>query len=185
MNKWFALSLTVITASSLSGCAWYSIKPIAPVAAAGWKGSADGYVFYQPELYFLVTPPGASKGGSTNAPAGAGGEADKGSGWTVTPVYLPNPKKPYEVTTHNFLAKSDFAFNFKDGWQLTSISDKADNTTVANTIAGELKTILAAGGLGIASVPKSDKQTFLLQPTYDNDGKINGFDPIDLTIKKP
>jgi len=40
------------------------------------------------------------------------------------------------VTTHNILAKADFTFNFENGWKLTSIADKRDNSTVANTLAG-------------------------------------------------
>src|SRR5262249_43352796 len=104
------------------------------------------------------------------------------NGFSITPVVLPNPARPYRVTTFNFLAKSDFAFNFKDGWQVTSIADKSDNTTLANTISGELKTILSAGGLN-AMLPHvtREQQSFLLHPVYDpKTGVITDFSIIAL-----
>src|SRR4051812_13181728 len=163
--------LLLLTAAALcfSGCASYTIKPIVAEDPSKWGGekAEEGYVFYQPELYFLVTPAGGAKATPADEKEKKDPKADdKAAGLTVTPIYLPNPAKPYRVTTFNFLAKSDFAFNFKDGWQLTSISDKADNTTVANTLAGELKTILAAGGIGFVAMEKTQAESFLLHPQY-------------------
>jgi hypothetical protein len=167
----------------VSSCASYTIQPVsADQLNKDWKSgeAKEGFVFYQSELYFLVTPAPAGKP-DTNAPAGQAGS----SGLTVTPVYLPNPQKPYRVSTFNFLAKSDFTFNFKDGWQLQSIADKADNTTVANTLAGELGTVLSTvmkGGLFTGSQPQ---KAFLLHPIYDKTGAITGFTPIDLPLQLP
>jgi hypothetical protein len=103
---------------------------------------------------------------------------------TVTPVWLPNYQKPYRVTTHNFLAKADFTFNFENGWKLTSIADKGDNSTVANTLAGQLTTVLKATGLGMmASQQPPPKTRFILyRPTFDKDGYFDGFEPAGVDI---
>lgn len=185
--KLTAIPLLAGAALSLVGCASYTIQPIAASDLKKWnaKELEPGYVFYQPELYFLVTatPPKAA-GGTTvpnpTAPAAAKNSSatDGQSTVSVTPIYLPNPHKPYRVTTFNFLAKSDFTFNFKDGWQLTSIADKADNSGIATALVGQMKTILdAAAKMGPAPgtpVP----QTFLLHPDFDDAGVIKGFTPI-------
>ena len=170
------LALIGCIALGLTGCAMYKIQPVSGEKLDHqWdSGTAhSGYVFYQPELYFLVTPtPAAPKAGETNAAVTYG----------VTPLFLPNPARPYRLTTFNFLAKSDFTFNFKDGWQLSSIADKADNTTLANTISGELQTLLNAGGLRAVpgQVAPPESETFLLHPNYDPAGVITGFSIVAL-----
>lgn len=172
--------LIVPIAFSVVGCASYSVTPIpsAQVAnVADWgkgkvkgdnKGNKhEGYVIYEPELYFkVVTTP-------------ANDQTHTAVTTTVTPFYLPNYKKPYRVTTFNFLAKADFSFTFTDGWQLTSLSDKSDNSTVANTFAGELATVLKAAGAGIASGTRPEVAFY--KPKYDpTDGTIISLQPINL-----
>jgi hypothetical protein len=171
----------------LAGCASYTIKPVASKELDKWKAGTlgEGYVFYQPELYFLVTgtPPKAAGDASTNAVSAdevkkdAAPSPNEGQSATlnVTPIYLPNPEKPYRVTTFNFLAKSDFTFNFKDGWQLTSIADKADNSGVATALVGQMKTILDAVAKGPFMTPKQLPPPFLLHPQFDKDGFITNF----------
>ncbi|MGD0017227.1 MAG: hypothetical protein ABSC38_06915 [Verrucomicrobiia bacterium] len=163
----------------LVGCASYTIRPFSAKSPDDHWGSdcnlkKDGYIFYQPELYFLVT----------SASSETSNSSDKSTALNVTPIYLPNPKKPYRVTTFNFLAKSDFAFNFKDGWQLTSIADKADSSTIASTVAGKLNTILSttvAGVLGSTTNQPPPKTMFLLHPVFSTKtGVIESFDVISL-----
>jgi len=96
----------------------------------------------------------------------------------VTPIYLPNPHKPYRVTTFNFLAKSNFTFNFKDGWQLTSIADQADNSGVTTALVGQLKPLLDAAAKLTAGPGTPVPKTFLIHPEYDHAGVITGFTPI-------
>jgi hypothetical protein len=147
------------------GCAYYKIQPVSASSVQNWgksNGPQEGYVFYQPELYFAATI--TKDSGSANV--------------TVTPIYLPNHERPYRVTTHNFLAKADFTFNFENGWKLTQISDKSDNSTLANTLAGELKTMLSAAGLKAltdtgTNAPK--QRVILFRPEYDHDGYIKSF----------
>jgi hypothetical protein len=91
---------------------------------------------------------------------------------------LPNHARPYRLTTHNFLAKADFTFNFENGWKLTQISDKSDNTAVANTLAGELKTMLSAAGFKAQVEPGTNapkQRVIFFRPEYDHDGYIKSF----------
>ena len=185
-NKLIAIPM-LAAAFTLVGCASYTIQPVSKDTDP-WNGTThpDGYVFYQPELYFLVTSappkaaadaPPADKGDKlmsedtkpTPTPAP---KPDAAPALTVTPIYLPNPDKSYRVTTFNFLAKSDFTFNFKDGWQLTSIADKADNSGVATALIGQMATIAKAMGV-LDTNPKTKPKSFLLHPIYDKGVIIN------------
>jgi len=179
MKRIFGVSLAALLAG---GCAEYKIQPVPPVSAADWGKSSrltDGYIFYQPELYFSATIPA----GTTNTATGAAAEKQA---ITVTPLYLPNYQKPYRVTTRNFLAKADFTFSFENGWKLTQISDKADNSTVANTLAGQLQTILsAAEGTGPfrfsptnAAPGTPSVRVILFRPIFDENGYIKSFQPV-------
>jgi hypothetical protein len=160
------------------GCAYYKIQPVPAASLKDWgktNGPQEGYIFYQPELYFSAT----ILPDSTNA---GGGTAQAKQTVTVTPLYLPNYQKPFRVTTRNFLAKSDFTFNFENGWKLTQISDKADNSTVANTMAGQLQTILSAAegtgpfkaqSTGASNAPQL--RVILFRPVFDQNGYIESF----------
>jgi hypothetical protein len=134
----------------------------------GGDTNREGYIFYEPELYFLVT--------SGSAPAS---KPEAAPVLNVTPVYLPNPNKPYRVTTHNFLAKSDFTFSFKDGWQLTSIDDKADNSSMTTALAGQMKTLLDAATQSLTVTDQPLPKTFRLHPEFDAAGIITKIVPIN------
>ncbi len=193
--KLTAIPILAAAALALVGCASYTIQPVASADLKKWnEGKLDqGYLFYQPELYFLVTSTPAKATGDTNAtnrasadetkknPAGSANE-NQSLTFSVTPIYLPNPNKPYRVTTFNFLAKSDFTFNFKDGWQLTSIADKADNSGMATALVGQMKTLAdtAMAMSARSGVEKTIPKTFLLHPEFDDAGVITGFTPIYL-----
>ena len=158
------------------GCAWYDIRPVPAASLNGWgknNGLAEGYVFYQPELYFSVTIVTESLG-PTNR-----------QNITVTPVWLPNYQKPYRLTTHNFLAKADFSFTFDNGWKLTQIADKADNSTVANAMAGQLATVLKAAGVAIKlTAPVPQTRVILYRPTFNpTNGYFDGFEEVTAVIK--
>ena len=162
------------------GCAWYKIQPISAASLNGWGRTnclPAGYIFYQPELYFSATI--VTESASTN------GVTQMKQNVTVTPIYLPNYQKPYRVTTHNILAKADFTFNFENGWKLTSIADKGDNSTVANTLAGQLTTALkAAGAMELTETQQQPPKTrvILYRPKFNKNGYFNGFEPVDLPI---
>ena len=158
------------------GCAWYKIQPISAASVSSWGKTnclPQGYIFYQPELYFSATIVTESTGSTSKQNV------------TVTPLWLPNYQKPYRVTTHNILAKADFTFNFENGWKLTSIADKGDNSTVANALAGQLTTALKSTGAFFKSTePTSQTQTrvILYGPTFDEHGYVNGFEPVGVPI---
>jgi hypothetical protein len=170
-----AFYMVSLAAFLTGGCAWYKIQPVSAGSLNSWgktNGPAEGYVFYQPELYFLATIVTESTGSTTKQNA------------TVTPVWLPNYQRPYRVTTHNLLARADFTFNFENGWKLTSIADKGDNSTVANTLAGQLTAVLkSAEGLKATEgqQPPVKTQVILYRPIYNpTNGYISGFDPVSL-----
>jgi hypothetical protein len=158
------------------GCAWYDIQPISANSLNGWGKTNDlpeGYIFYQPELYFSATIVTESTGPTSKQTV------------TVTPLWLPNYQKPYRVTTHNFLAKADFTFNFENGWKLTQIADKGDNSTVANSLAGQLATMLKTARLEIASTNQPPKTRIILyRPTVNPaNGYFNGFKEVSAIIE--
>lgn len=162
-----SIAVLAISPFIMSGCAYYKITPIAASETSTWASGIppknEGYIIYQPELYFSATV-------TVETVKDANGKDQKKENVSVTPIYLPNYQKPYRVSTHNFLAKADFAFEFENGWKLTKLSDKSDNSTVANTLAGELKTILSAAGVGVASVGdnKSKRRVILYRPVFDD-----------------
>ena len=164
------VAVSLMTAFLTGGCASYDIQPIAASTLKEWnndkKSLPSGYIIYQPELYFSVSIT----------------ETSQGQTLTVTPLFLPNYQKPYRITTHNFLGKADFAFTLTDGWKLTQLSDKSDNTTLANTLASQLKTILTAGGIADVkfapgTAPKT--RTILYRPVFDEKtGFFKSFDHV-------
>ena len=168
-NSFLEVLIFGVTALVFGGsCASYKIKPISAKDVKKWTQKGPGYVIYQPELYFAAT---ATTTTSTNADKSSVTKEDI----TVAPVYLPNIAKPYQITTRNFLAKADFTFAFENGWKLTQISDKSDNSTVANTLAGQLQTMLKAAGVGVAAETAAKTRVFLYKPEYDEDGYITNF----------
>ncbi len=168
----FCISLVAWLAG---GCAWYDIQSIPADSLNNWgqtKGRPEGYIFYQPELYFSATIVTESTGRTSK------------QNITVTPVWLPNYRKPYRLTTHNFLAKADFAFTFDNGWKLTQIADKSDNSTVANSLAGQLTTVLkAAGGPVKLTGTMPQTQVILYRPTVNpKTGYFDGFEEVSAVI---
>jgi hypothetical protein len=157
------------------GCAWYKIQPISADSLNGWGRTnclPAGYIFYQPELYFSATIVTESTGSTSKQTV------------TVSPLWLPNYQKPYRVTTHNILAKADFTFNFDNGWKLTSIADKGDNSTVANTLAGQLTTVLKAAALvrTPGQQPPSQTRVILYRPKFDEAGYCTNFEQVGVPL---
>jgi hypothetical protein len=169
----FVLSLA---AGLAGGCAWYEIQPVSADSLNGWgktKGLPAGYIFYQPELYFSATIVTETTAGTNK------------QNITVTPVWLPNYQKPYRLTTHNFLAKADFTFSFENGWKLTQIADKGDNSAVADALAGQLTTVLKTAGMALkATPPGAQTRVILYRPTFNPaNGYFDGFEEVSAEIK--
>ena len=172
----------LVVAWFAGGCAYYKIQPVPAASLKNWgetNGPREGYIFYQPELYFSAT--------ILTESAKAGDDPQVKQTVTVAPLYLPNYQKPFRVTTWDFMAKSDFTFNFEDGWKLTQISDKADNSAVANTLAGQLQTILsAAKGTGSFKLAAgtSNTRVILYRPIFDRNGYLESFKEVGVTEMK-
>jgi hypothetical protein len=170
------LCFVSLAALFTGGCAWYKIQPVSADSLNGWSKTnclPEGYIFYQPELYFLATIVTESTDSTSKQNV------------TVTPIWLPNYQKPYRVTTHNILARADFTFNFENGWKLTSIADKADNSMVANTLASQLTTALkTAEGLKVPNPQQPSKtRVILYRPTVNpTNGYFDEFKPADMRI---
>ena len=168
------VAVSLITAFLSGGCASYDIKPVSASTLKDWSTKGDsfpsGYIIYQPELYFSATITGSGPNQTV----------------TVTPQFLPNYSKPYRITTHNFLGKADFNFVITDGWKLIQISDKSDNTTLANTLAGQLKTMLDAALLKApppGATPTATTRTILYRPVFNEQtGYFTRFEPVDAIV---
>jgi hypothetical protein len=171
-----ALCCVSLVAWFTGGCAWYEIQPVPADSLNRWNktnGLPEGYIFYQPELYFSATIVTESSGRTNKENV------------TVTPVWLPNYQKPYRLVTHNFLAKADFTFAFENGWKLTQIADKGDNSAVVNSLAGQLTTVLkAAGGAVKLTGPTPQTRVILYRPTVNpTNGYFDGFEEVSAGLK--
>jgi hypothetical protein len=141
----------------LIGCAGYSIKK---------DGTGDGYDVFRPEPYLLVIYPSSTgtapapinqKPGPQPANPPAGGAAAPASDAptpTASIIWLPNYGERYRIDTHNFLAKADFTFTITNGWMLSEISDKSDNSAA---VTGLLDIVKAAAGVTSAAAKGGGK----------------------------
>ncbi len=131
--------LILIGLTMLSGCAGYSIA---------LNGDGPGYDVYKPEPYLLVKP-----------------ATDKVD---AEIVWLPNYSQRYRIKTWNFLGKADFEFNIDNGWKLTKISDKSDNTTIPSKLLDILQQATKAGTVALTG------QAQLFRLVYNEKGEFIG-----------
>lgn len=139
--KHLRIVTVVVLLFAILGCAEYSIKK---------GGTGDGYDVYRPEPYLLIPPQGAKDASAPKI------------------IWLPNYNERYRITTWNVLAKADFTFNFADGWQLTSISDKSDNTTIAKGLVDILSKSVKEGAVALSG------NTQLYKIIFGSDGSAVG-----------
>lgn len=123
----------------ISGCASYKITD---------KNGNEGYPVYTPEPYLMIT---------------SGDSTIKGE-----IVWLPNYNKEYRITTSNFLAKADFEFEITNGWMLTTIHDKGDNTNVASELLDSIQKNTEEKII----LDQSKKSVNLYRLNYDKNGYI-------------
>jgi hypothetical protein len=117
----------------LNGCASYRVT-------RDLKG--DGYVVYRPEPYLLVS---YSKTG------------EKEMTTTATVVWLPNYHEGYRVESRSgWFGKADFKFTFVDGWMLTGVEDRGDNSEFAGKLLDVIKSTVpgqAKPGVAVMRAP--------------------------------
>ncbi len=150
MRTLLLLAITFSGISVLSGCAGYSIQH---------KGEGKGYDVYRPEPYLLVKK----------------GEKE----YVAEIIWLPNYEERYRIKTWNCFGKADFQFDITDGWKLTKISDKGDNTAVASQLLkfaeAVLPELLRDQKTGLREDPSSRGVFHLYRFVYDeNTGAIVG-----------
>lgn len=120
---------------NLSGCAGYNITK---------NGTGDGYDVFRPEPYLMIKP------------------GEKGPVGEI--VWLPNYNERYRIDTWNFLSKADFQFDITDGWKLTKISDKSDNTTLATKLLDVAQKSIKEGTIALTG------DVLLFRLVYDEKG---------------
>jgi hypothetical protein len=120
--KTIALGACVL--GMLAGCAGYSITE---------NGTGTGYDVYQPEPYLLRQPITASSGTIT--------------GYQFNLIWLPNYSKRYRVRSWAGMGAADFQFTFTDGWKLTGLQDKSNNTEVLKQLVGLAEHLIPANPL--------------------------------------
>lgn len=133
--------LILIGVTMISGCAGYSIA---------LNGDGSGYDVYKPEPYLLVKP--------------ATDKAD------AEIVWLPNYSRRYRIKTWNFFGKADFEFNIENGWKLTKISDKSENTA----ILPKFLDILQQATKTIKGCPTDESKAQLFRLVYNKEGEFIG-----------
>jgi hypothetical protein len=143
----------------LSSCANYNIAK---------NGDGSGYDIFKPEPYLLLK------------------QNEKGLNWEV--IWLPNYKERYRINSRNFLSKADFQFDIENGWLLTKITDKSDNTTILSEalklsqgfFSGTKKAEASNRGsqANLSQVVKQSPKLFRF--IFDESGVINGLKEIKL-----
>ena len=137
----------------VGGCAGYCIQDV--------KTGVDGYVIYEPWPYVQVSY-------TFNE-----GEV---SGATMAVIYLPNRAKGYRVKSWSGFGKADFKFDFKDGWMLTGLHDKSDNTEVLKTLASFIpKPDALRGDIDAAMEPH------LYKVEFGCDGGVSGLTQVPVS----
>lgn len=119
------------------------------------NGEGQGYDVYKPEPYLLVKP-----------------SADSADKLGAEIVWLPNYSQRYRIKTWNFLGKADFEFDIENGWKLTKISDKSDNTAIPSKVLDILQQSIK--GRPAASPQK----TVLYRFVYNEKGEFVGLKPV-------
>lgn len=150
------ITIGLLTATLFAACAGYSIER---------NGTGDGYDVYAPYPYLA---------GSTSVKDGA-------TSVTYSIVYLPDMSRRYRVRSWAGLGKADFTFTFADGWKLTGVTDKSDNTSVAESITKlvSLAQGLIPKGLGGAADAAAGAGPVLYRIEFDDCGKVCGLTKVD------
>jgi hypothetical protein len=153
-HLWIVLPLLALL---LAGCASWKAVPHDGTIDAKNDKAGPGYDVYRPEPYLLVVRGSINESGTTNTTGSSSTQRNASAvnldQVTVKVIYLPNFRKAYRLSSSNFMAKADFTFNINNGWQLTNITDKSDNTTVITTAITALGTLMG----DVLSARGSDK----------------------------
>jgi len=146
------LSFLIMGGLLLAACAGYSIRDE--------QSGKQGYVVYEPWPHILRSATTSNAGRLT--------------GYKFQVVYLPNRARPYRVRSWSGLGKADFQFNFQDGWMLTGLHDKGDNTGVLEALSALVPTLPGLENAG--GVPQVEPVLYRME--FDSCGRVSGLTPI-------
>lgn len=157
------LGAAAASALLASGCAGYTIQRQSRVEGRLVDSGKPGYLVYGPKPYLLQTPVFDKEGKDV-------------TGYSFSVIYLPDYSAPYRVDTFNFLAKSDITFSFTNGWMLTSVADKSDNTTIAAEVLKSVTALLPQfAPADVKGTEKADAIPILYEICFSAEGKFSGF----------
>lgn len=138
----------VLLAWLAAGCVGYSISH---------DGEGEGYDVYRPEPYLLLV-------------SGA-------KGHSASIIYLPDYGTRYRIDTWNFLAKADFAFDIRNGWMLTRISDESDTTELPDAFVKALEEARKSDAIPLTGEPFQ-----LFKIVYAPSGQVMGLAKLKLDL---
>lgn len=158
---------------AIAGCAGLTIEAISTTDVVGAREGRSnvGYVVYEPVIVYQKTKPCVefdADGTCTRYANGSGCQF-------VGPILLPDETRPYSVTPHVGLGKSDINVQIKNGWMLAEFSDKSDNTAILDRIAAP-KT--SSAQQTTTSDKTKDKEPQPCEGLWRWDGKEKKFVPI-------
>lgn len=152
------LTVILLLAAALTACAGLDITPVSPdQVKSAHHGDArlDGYVVYAP---MIVMELGMSEG--TICSVGK-------------PFLVPDLSSPFVVNTRTGLGSTSVVLSIKDGWLLTSVTNRSGNAAVERFLEN-LPTLLSkamktAGITAAKKAPTAECTPALYRVDVDND----------------
>lgn len=124
----YKISLVVLSAVLVGGCAHVSIKPVYP----GSEKVTEGVIYYEPLPCLLVTDEGSGK-------------------LKVEITRIPDLEHPRAITVHQGWGTVDASIKLAEGWMLTELGNKTDSKgpDTINAVTGSFSAAIKS--LGIAA----------------------------------
>lgn len=121
--KWPLLAVLYSSAVLFSGCAWTSVRPLAPGDC-----TTPGFRYYDPKPILIVDTV----------------LVDKQPALRMEIKFIPNMSRAYAVRYHSFLVKHDASLTLSNG-MLGAATDNRDPTAVVNALLGVAKAFAPVG----------------------------------------
>ena len=193
MSKSKILMILYVIGIVLYGCAGMD------VAKVDKNGYPNGFVYYLPHPYLLVTNVASkiegqnstqkknpTKTGATgrNSTSTAGDNQQKTSELEYKIIYLPDMSQKYAVTIRSGLGSVNTSMKFEDGWKLTEVGGIVD-TKIPETLNAISGLMTAAAGIPTTKARPSDMpkqlEPGLYRINYDREnGMVTSITHIDI-----
>lgn len=161
---------------AITGCAGLTIEAIPGDAVSGARDDRPrvGYVVYEPVIVYQKTPVKAYVAFLNDGTCQGDGYRDVCR--FIGPILLPDKTRPYSLTPHVGLGKADINVQIKDGWMLSELSEKSDNTAILDRlVAPKTPKAATASRVTPASPPGST-----CEGLWRWDGKAHRFVPVPI-----